>query len=341
MSYLQNRENIEWTNCWWSKANKDISRILLIGDSVIRNVRGEFEKCMLGQYAVDLFATSLDINDSLFWKHMKLYMDTADYTYECIILQYGFHHGWHRKCADSETDKKDFRMHYIKLLELLGQYCPNIVLMTGNSEMRAEQPCILDKEKEREIICRNTIVATVGIEIGCRVFDMYTMMHKVGNDYKYVDAQHYERSADLYIAHKLYAFLNVKELVDSDKIMKKKREYQDIYNILFGQRKNIVIYGSGNNGKKLFLLLKRYFDEIESIRFAESYPEGGKQCLDQKVIRIDEVSMEDKRNAVLVLSSPDNYEIMQKKARELNFMHILLYDDILNSIKGLEEDYYK
>lgn len=90
---VQNREEIEWTNCWWSNANKKKERILFVGNSVLRNIRGCFEKLLIGNNAVDLFATSLFINDYLFWKKLKLFLDTSEYVYKFVIIQYGVQHG--------------------------------------------------------------------------------------------------------------------------------------------------------------------------------------------------------------------------------------------------------
>lgn len=326
---LGDRENIEWTNCWWSRANKSIDRILLIGDSVIRGVRGDLERFMIHQYAVDLFAASLDMNDDLFWKHVKLFMDTAEYTYKCIIVQYGFHHGLNRRCVDSKTFRNNFKIEYRKLIEMLKQYCPYIVLMTGNSEVYADQIDILDKTKEQEIVCRNKILYEIAKEFGCPVFDLHFLMHEVENDYKHIDAQHYEKDANLFIAYELYIFLIKKKCVCPDKILSRDMEQQQICNVMTGIRK-IIIYGTGMGARKLFLMLKRYFHEMESIQFAESCPEKEKRCLRQTVIGIDEVPIEDRNNVVLVISSSNNREAMRTTAEQLKFSHILYYEDIWN-----------
>ncbi len=89
----QDRERIEWTNCWWSEACKKKERFLLVGDSVTRSMRGSLEKLLYFTCAVDLFATSFSIQDSLFWKHLKLYLETSEYVHSCIIVQYGVQHG--------------------------------------------------------------------------------------------------------------------------------------------------------------------------------------------------------------------------------------------------------
>lgn len=333
---MQNREDVEWTNCWWSKANAGVHRILLVGDSVIRRVRGELEKFMEGQYGVDLFAASLSIDDDLFWNHIHLFMNTVEYKYECIIVQYGFHHGFYKKCASLEIDKHDYALWYLQLLELMKKHCPNIVLMTGNSEVYTDRPYILNAEKEREITCRNSIAKRAAEKTGCCIFDMYTLMHEVENDYKYVDAQHYEAGADLYIAYEIFCFLIQNCLVCSDGIIDIKKKHMELFCERFGNRKNVVIYGTGTNGKQLYLLLKKYLFKMENIQFVESDIDGEKWCLRQKVKRINEISMEEKSKAVLIMSSPGNYQEMKRKADDLKFNYIVCYEDLIDLFRILQ-----
>lgn len=333
---MRNREDIEWTNCWWSKANEEVDRILLVGDSVIRGVRGELEKLMENQYGVDLFATSLNIEDDLFWRHLWLFMETKEYKYKGIIVQYGFHHGFYKKCADSEQDRNDFGAQYLKLLELMKKYCSNIILMTGNSEVYAEQPYRLNEEREREIVCRNRIASIAAEKTGCHVFDMYTIMHKVENDYQYVDAQHYVKDADLYIAYELFLFLHKNHFIGTDNMINIKKKHRDLYYKWSDGREKIVIYGAGTNGKRLYMMLKKYFYEMENIQFAESRVDGEKWCLKQKVMAIDEITAQEKKNAVLVLSSPDYYQEMRQTAVELQFDYIICYEDLIKWFEKLQ-----
>lgn len=337
--HFSDRENIEWTNCWWSRANKSMNRILLIGDSVIRSVRGELEKCMLMNYAVDLFATSLDINDDLLWKHISLFLNTDEYKYECIIVQYGFHHGLNRRCVDSKSYRNTFKVQYRRLMGVLKTYCLHIVLVTGNSEVYADQVDILDEIKEKEIICRNLILKEISEEFGCSFFDMHHLMHEVKNDYKHIDAQHYEKGANLYIAYELYMFLVKRQCVCHDKILSVETECQQVYKQIFGSCKKIIIYGTGKKAKELFIFLKRYFREIESIQFVESCPEKEKMCLCQKVIRINSLPEEEKNNAVLVIGSVNHNEEMRKKAKELQFECILDYEYVWNGLNKLDKDW--
>ena len=65
---FQNREPTEWVNSWISHANCKGDRILLIGDSVTRALRGKLEFFLKKWYHVDLFASSFAITDHLFWR---------------------------------------------------------------------------------------------------------------------------------------------------------------------------------------------------------------------------------------------------------------------------------
>lgn len=206
-----NREKVEWTNCWWSEANKITKRILLVGDSVTRSVRSCLERYMFGQYAVDLFATSFSIMDSLFWKHLRCFMDTAEYAYSCIIVQCGVQHGLFQDCVGTQKDKDDFKLKYIELLDFLNKYCPNIICMTNNARMQEPEWTMTDCGLDEEILCRNNIIKDVGKQFGVKIFEFYNIVHS--GKHRYVDHVHLEKKAYIYVAAKLAVFLKNNQIV--------------------------------------------------------------------------------------------------------------------------------
>lgn len=64
------REDIEWLNFWWARANKNsIRRYLLIGDSISRRYRDALEKEL--DMPVDYLGTSSLLLDELFLKEIE------------------------------------------------------------------------------------------------------------------------------------------------------------------------------------------------------------------------------------------------------------------------------
>ena len=87
---LIEREDIEWSNFWWDRANEHPDhRILLMGDSTARMVRSTLAE-MTGK-PVDLFATSSALHDSLFVNQMDCFFKSKEYTYDVIFIQFGHH----------------------------------------------------------------------------------------------------------------------------------------------------------------------------------------------------------------------------------------------------------
>lgn len=197
MKKIVNREAVEWTNTWLSGANIECERVLLIGDSVTRDLRkalaDEIKKRAL-DIEVDLFASTFAIMDNLFWQHVKGFF-SKEYKYKYVIINYGFHHSFFIQCNNNENDKLKFKNGYIKLIELCRQFCENVLLMTGTLMVFKNSLAGgggEEKQLDAEILSRNMIVKEVAKEIKCEVFDLYGLMEKNIEMKKYVDHVHFE-----------------------------------------------------------------------------------------------------------------------------------------------------
>lgn len=199
---LKHREYIEWVNWWWEEsANKDKKRLLLIGDSVARQFRGNFNNMCTEKYgmAVDFPGTSASVRSDLLLREIKSFFDACDYKYEMILLQVG-HHGYRTRCKADEAEAELFAENYELLLDYLAEK------VNGNIIVLANTPVANDESKNEEIRIRNDISKKVAGERGeYPYFDMYSLMAE--SDFVYTDDVHFERSADLFIAEKILAFL--------------------------------------------------------------------------------------------------------------------------------------
>lgn len=325
VSMKQNREKVEWTNCWWSEANKITKRILLIGDSVTRSVRSCLERYMFGQYAFDLFAASFSIMDSIFWKHLRGFMDTSEYAYSCIIVQYGVQHGLYQNCAGTLKDKDDFKLKYIELLDFLKKYCSNIICMTNNARMQKPEWTMIDSGLNEEILCRNNIIKDVGKQFGVRVFDFYNVVY--GGKHRYVDCVHLEKKAYIYLAAKLANFLKVNQTVCLE-YEPLKKQMDSMMNL---ERGGVIIYGAGERGAELYCLLWLVAEYMEkTLNFVQTYLTEEEWCCGKRVMCIDDIPVQNRNSDTLIISSYTNYKDMKLRAEELGFRNIIRYEEIMS-----------
>ncbi len=319
---LKDRERIEWVNCWWSDANQETERILLIGDSVTRGIRWSLEYYMFGQYAVDLFAASFSLSDPLFWKQLSCFLESSEYAYNCIIVQYGVQHDRFRKCSVSAEERHCFKTQYIRLLKLLIQLCPTVFLMTGNSNVDKDQLDKIDEQFEQEIVCRNSIIKEVGELFHCELFDFYSLVHNV--ECKFADNIHLDKNSHMVTASYIAKFLMSRKAIEL--------KYDDIRRQvigLLGKSKQVIIYGAGKKAEDLYWMILFACEEEYTIDFVQTTVEKEISCCGIKVSCIDDVPVKSREEAVLIMSSPVNYCAMQSKAAALGFKNIKRYEDFI------------
>lgn len=130
---LSGREEIEWANFWYSKAQNPPpigeQRILLVGDSTARMVRSTFERSL--GVPVDMIGTSCGLHDILFIRQVEAFFASSLYKYSAIYIQMG-HHSIRGEGGElyQEPDYERFREDYKGLLTYLRQYTSHIILLT-------------------------------------------------------------------------------------------------------------------------------------------------------------------------------------------------------------------
>ena len=128
---LASREETEWLNYWYGKANSltRSRRILFIGDSTARMVRGRLES-RLG-IPVDFIGTSSGLHDVLFVSQVDAFFSSKRYSYAAIMVQLGQHSIKNEKGeVYTESDYIQFRQDILGLVLFLKQFSPNIILLT-------------------------------------------------------------------------------------------------------------------------------------------------------------------------------------------------------------------
>src|SRR6266852_7116560 len=92
------REAIEWCDIWISHANEtNLPRVLLIGDSIVRDYYPEVEKRLSGKAFVARLATSRFVADPVLLKEIESVLDGAKF--DVVQFNNGMH-GWQHSEAE-------------------------------------------------------------------------------------------------------------------------------------------------------------------------------------------------------------------------------------------------
>ena len=107
------RESIEWCDIWISHANEtNLPRVLLIGDSIVRDYYPEVEKRLAGKAFVARLATSRFVADPVLLKEVELVL--SETKFDVILFNNGMH-GWQHTEAEYQNGMPQFiktiRMH--------------------------------------------------------------------------------------------------------------------------------------------------------------------------------------------------------------------------------------
>lgn len=100
------RESIEWCDIWISHANEtNLSRVLLIGDSIARDYYPEVERRLAGKAFVARLATSRFVTDTVLLREVELVL--SETKFEAIVFNNGMH-GWQHSEAEYQNGLPKF-----------------------------------------------------------------------------------------------------------------------------------------------------------------------------------------------------------------------------------------
>lgn len=205
------REDIEWTNFWWTH-EPDVTkpRVLFIGNSILQGYFPFVSASLDGTVNCDRYSSSRSIEDPALFKETKLAM--AKYNHKVIHFNNGLH-GWH---LTNRQYEKALRK-YVKFLKSnKSKDCVLIYSLT--TPFPSEKPGQkLHPEKNQVVLDRNQIARRIMEENNIPVIDLYSLMepelesfsHSKG-DVHYKE-KGYEMMADL-ISKKINSILEKKDL---------------------------------------------------------------------------------------------------------------------------------
>jgi hypothetical protein len=114
------RESIEWCDIWISHANETkLPRVLLIGDSIVRDYYPEVAKRLASKAFVARLSTSRFIADPMLLKEIELVLDGTKF--DVIQFNNGMH-GW-------QHTEAEYRKAFPKLIKTIRAHAPKARLI--------------------------------------------------------------------------------------------------------------------------------------------------------------------------------------------------------------------
>jgi hypothetical protein len=150
------RESIEWCDIWISHANEtNLPRVLLIGDSIVRDYYPEVEKRLAGKAFVARLSTSRFAADPVLLKEIELVL--GDTKFDVIQFNNGMH-GW-------QHSEAEYQKAFPKLVKTIRTHAPKAKLIWATTTpLRDGKGVTYDTKAEysdERIAARNAIAAEI------------------------------------------------------------------------------------------------------------------------------------------------------------------------------------
>lgn len=315
---IEERENIEWVNYWWEKANNaKIKRWVLLGDSVARQYRGKLQERVEPEVAIDFFGASLQLDDSRYKRELKNFFENSDYIYEIALITWGGHHGLRRVIKKDEESYHRYYRQYESLLKYVMLNCRKVVVIAATHEVLSDKLNKDDEQRNQQIQIRNEISMLLAQKYRMMYIDLYTYMYERKEEFHHVDHVHFQRDADAIMAN--YILCNMKLNPDSignvikENVYKKNIDSVLEFEQILNQSAKIVLYGAGMVGRNFVKYINYRGKEIECFIVSDN------QCINKhcnianKVYHFSNYASELKLCTVIVTMMEDEVaDILQK-----------------------------
>lgn len=308
------REDIEWLNYWIEDASTDKKRIILLGDSVTRELRKKLQFYMRRDYAVDLIAMSYCILDDMVLEEVGHYFLASPYEYESIIYQMGAHHGYHIACSGSLEDAEDFACRTVEILSRLKQYSAHVIAVSSTPERCFDKEGNRLFNHNREIAKRNRILGNAAQKAQVAFFDLNQKIN--GQDLRYLDWCHFYEECYSVIARIFLAeffpdipYIPSNQIETVRELDEKLKLYKD---------KKVYVYGNGIRGRRIRTYLCRRGYRFDGFVVSDEYMDLAGQAFG-----IDEIKNEN----TLIIVTPVEIGIWEKLEQN-QFDYITLHSDV-------------
>lgn len=317
---VDKRERIEWLNYWIEDANTDKKRIILLGDSVTRELRKKLNSFMADKYAVDVIAMSYSILDDMAMEEIRHYFTKTTYQYASILYQMGAHHGYHIECAKSCSDAKRFENRTNEILTFLSKYSHHVMTVSATFEREVDPNGKNILHHNREIAERNEILKRVSEKLDIPYLDLNKEIdyHEIRHsDWCHFYEECYEHIAEVILKHsfKEIKCISSNRIGTFEELDKKLNSYRN---------KKIYIFGNGVRGKRLKMYLERRGYSFDGFIVSEQYVESSKD-----VFLLHELNQAD----TLIIVTPVDAAIWNELHRR-RFDYISLNSELYISMDG-------
>jgi lysophospholipase L1-like esterase len=148
------REAIEWCDIWISHANEtNLPRVLLIGDSIVRDYYPEVEKRLAGKAFVARLATSRFVADPVLLMEVELVLNDAKF--DVVLFNNGMH-GW-------QHSEASYQKAFPKFIKTIRAHAPKArLLWASTTPLRDGKGITSDTKAEYSddrIAARNSLAA--------------------------------------------------------------------------------------------------------------------------------------------------------------------------------------
>jgi len=150
------REAIEWCDIWISHANEmNLPRVLLIGDSIVRDYYPEVEKRLAGKAFVARLSTSRFVADPVLHKEIEVVLEGTKF--DVIVFNNGMH-GW-------QHSEVKYREAFPKLIKTIRAHAPKARLIWATTTPLRDGKGVTGDTKaeysDERIAARNVLAAEV------------------------------------------------------------------------------------------------------------------------------------------------------------------------------------
>ncbi len=153
-------ETYEWDNTWIEHADKEVRRVLYIGDSISCNIRRIVTDKAQGRLFVDGFGTSKALDNPYLKDAVRLFAGQQG-SREAVLFNNGLH-GWHLEdTTEYAAAYEDFVRFLVK--EFAGT--PICLVLTTH---------VSNQERNARVLTRNRVAADIAAKYALPVLDLYT-----------------------------------------------------------------------------------------------------------------------------------------------------------------------
>ncbi len=198
MTRIAEREDIEWTNSWREKANREnVKRIAVLGDSVMRQIRGTMQKLLENDPVVDFFGTSMQVSDPQLMTELHHFFDVSEYAYKTVIVNLGGHHGYDPKKLSIEQDYRRYKEAFDHLIKQIEAHCERVIVVGATHHCFDNCPSKVDEETNQYIKARNQAMREVAEQDGLKYIELYEFMKNgPGKKIRHSDYVHFLHMGD-------------------------------------------------------------------------------------------------------------------------------------------------